>query len=95
MKVRLTVLSNGDCVSLDNIRSVRIVDKESNRPKIELIYTDGVIFNFEFINLIDAETFRNEIVSIINEFESDIIAQKEAEKLESKIPLTQNTTISK
>lgn len=83
MKNRLSVLSNGDCVSLDDVRCVRIVDRDS-RPKVEIIYTDGVIFNFEFLGMVDAVSLRNEIVAIVNDFEIDVIEQKEAEKLESK-----------
>lgn len=83
MKSRLSVLSNGDCVSLDNIRCVRIVGRYT-KPRVELIYSDGVIFNFEFVGVADAEAFRNEIVSIANEYEEDIVDTKIAEKLESK-----------
>ena len=80
MKTRLSVLSNGDCVSLDDVRCVRIVD--DSRPKVELIYADGVIFHFDCNGQGGAESLRNEIVAIVNEFEIDIKEQKEAEKLE-------------
>lgn len=81
MKTRLSVLSNGDCVSLDDIRLVRVIDKGS-LPKVEIIYRDGVIFNFDCVYLKSAEDLRNEIVAIVNEFELDIKEQKEAEKLD-------------
>ena len=80
MKTRLSILSNGDCVSLDDVRCVRVVD--GARSKVELIYRDGVIFNFDCTGQGGAELLRNEIVAIVNEFEIDIKEQKEAEKLE-------------
>jgi hypothetical protein len=92
MKNRLSVLACGDCVSLDNIRCVRIVDRYT-KSHVELIYSDGVIFNYSFVSMAEAEAFRNEVVTIANTFEQDVIEDKIAEKLEkqtktdSEIPL--------
>ena len=92
VKTRLSVLSNGDCVSLDDVRAVRILDRDSStRAKVEVIYTDGIIIHFLCIGPRTAMELRDEIVSIVNEFEIDIKEQKEAEKLEKKVkesPLT-------
>ena len=83
MKTRLSVLSNGDCVSLDDVRAVRVLDRESaTRAKVELIYSDGIIIHFLCIGPRTAMDLRDEIVAIVNEFEIDIKEQKEAEKLE-------------
>lgn len=72
MKTRLSVLSNGDCVSLDDVRSVRTVDKFTTRPKVELIYSDGTIIYFGCVNMVDSDALRDEIFSIVNEFEIDV-----------------------
>lgn len=85
MKTRLSVLSNGDCVSLDDVRSVRTVDKFTTRPKVELIYSDGTIIYLGCVNMVDSDALRDEIFSIVNEFEIDVKEQKEAEKLEQKV----------
>lgn len=83
MKTRLSVLSNGDCVSLDDVRAVRVLDRESaTRAKVELIYSDGIIIHFLCIGPRTAMDLRDEIVAIVNEFEIDVKEQKEAEKLE-------------
>ncbi len=83
MKTRLSVLGNGDCVSLDDVRAVRVLDRESaTRVKVELIYSDGIIIHFLCIGPRTAMDLRDEIVAIVNEFELDIKEQKEAEKLE-------------
>lgn len=87
MKTRLSVLSNGDCVSLDDVRAVRVVDGNS-LPKVELIYTDGIILTFWCNGVTTAEQLRNEIVAIVNEFEIDVFERKEAEKLESKLEIS-------
>lgn len=81
MKTRLSILSNGDCVSLDDVRSIRVVDGGS-LPKVELIYTDGTIIMYQCGADSTANNLRDEIVSIVNEFEVDVKEQKEAEKLE-------------
>ncbi len=85
MKTRLSVLSNGDCVSLDDVRAVRVVDRDTTRPKVEVIYSDGIIINFPCIGTKPAGYLRDEIVAIVNEFEIDVKEQKEAEKLEQKV----------
>ncbi len=77
------MLSNGDCVSLDDVRCVRVV--YGSRTKVELIYRDGVIFNFDCSAQGGAESLRNEIVAIVNEFEIDVKEQKESKKLEQKV----------
>lgn len=83
MKTRLSVLGNGDCVSLDDVRAVRVLDRESaTRAKVELIYSDGIIIHFLCIGPNTAMELRDEIVAIVNEFEIDVKEQKEAEKLE-------------
>lgn len=81
MKNRLTVLSNGDCVSLDDVRLVRRLANSYN--KVELIYKDGVIFQLSCIDSNNAIVLRDEIVSIVNAFENDIVEEKEAEKLKN------------
>ena len=94
MKTRLSVLSNGDCVSLDDVRSVRTIDKSTTRPKVELIYSDGIIIYFGCDNMVDSAALRDEIVAIVNEFEIDIVEQKEAEKLSNKENLGSNVTLT-
>lgn len=74
-------MSNGDCVSLDDVRLVRRLANSYN--KVELIYKDGVIFQLSCIDSNNAIVLRDEIVSIVNAFENDIVEEKEAEKLKN------------